>query len=398
MSNRITNIALAALVAAALPLAAHADDAFTITTPLVTHALSSCGDFTLSDGVIDSQGYSGSVVGSSGHVLSNGNIKVSGGTLNGNATAGPGKTITTSGSGKITGTRSTETVAYDCKPIDLAALTTTLQSSNDNAKIPLSGQGKSVLGGTTHLDFTLSGGDTLALPAATSYFNKLTLGGAVRILATNTVSVSGGSFVNSNPYNLRFWSSGTQFTISGGGTLNAFVYAPAAAATISAAHLVGSMMAQTIPASGSAHVTPLIDDVLPQITISSPANNSVVSDPSHVVLTGIVSDDTAVTVSGNGQPATTAADGTYQVTLNLTGAASPATITATATDAASNVATATVSVITERPPTLSLTLPPPGSFVNSSVVNLSGGSGTATSVTVNGTPATIANGIWTLQN
>src|ERR1051326_8179388 len=406
MSNRITNIALAALVAAALPLAAHADDAFTITTPLVTHALSSCGDFTLSDGVIDSQGCSGSVVGSSGHVLSNGNIKVSGGTLNGNATAGPGKTITTSGSGKITGTRSNETVAYDCKPIDLAALTTTLQSSNDNAKIPLSGQGKSVLGGTTHLDFTLSGGDTLALPAGTYYFNKftvsggsvITLGGAVRILATNTVSVSGGSFVNSTPYNLRFWSSGTQFTISGGGTLNAFVYAPAAAATISAAHLVGSMMAQTITVSGSAHVTRLIDDVLPQITISSPANNSVVSDPSHVVVTGSVSDDTAVTVSVNGQPATIAADGTYQVTLNLTGAASPATITATATDAASNVATATVSVITERPPTLSLTLPPPGSFVNSSVVNLSGGSGTATSVTVNGTPATIANGIWTLQN
>src|SRR3954451_16848476 len=238
MNNRIAILVLAAVAAAALPRASRADDAFTITTPLVSHALSSCGDFTMSDGVIDSQG-SGSVVGSSGHVLSNGNIKVTSGTLNGNATAGPGKTITTSGSGKITGTRSNAAAAYDCKPIDLAALATTLQSSNDNAKIPLSSQGKNLLGGTTHLDFTLSGGDTLTLPAGTYYVNKftvsggsvITLGGPVRILATNSVSVSGGSFVNSNTYNLRFWSSGTPFTISGGGTLNAFVYAPAASAT-----------------------------------------------------------------------------------------------------------------------------------------------------------------------
>src|SRR5205823_6423865 len=141
-----------------------------------------------------------------------------------------------------------------------------------------------------------------------------------------------------------------------------------------------------------------IDTQNPQIAITAPADNSVASDPSHVAVAGTVSDTSPVTVKVNGQPATIAADGTYQATIDLTGAASPATITAVATDAVNNTASARVSVITIPPPTLSLTLPPPGSFLNTSTVTLSGGSGTATSVTVNGTPATVANGIWSLQN
>src|SRR4029077_20110321 len=129
----------------ALPLASQAADSFTITTPFVSNALSSCGDLTVADGVIDSQGFSGSVIGNSGHILSNGNIKVTGGTVNGNATAGPGKTVTTSGSGRITGPKWSAATPYALKPIDLPALATALQSSNDNARIPLTGQGKNPL-------------------------------------------------------------------------------------------------------------------------------------------------------------------------------------------------------------------------------------------------------------
>src|SRR5437016_2078317 len=99
--NRISKyvvVALAAVVAAALPLASQATDSFTITTPFVSNALSSCGDLQITDGVIDSQGFSSGVVGKSGNVISNGSIKVVGfGTVNGNATAGPGQTATTSG-------------------------------------------------------------------------------------------------------------------------------------------------------------------------------------------------------------------------------------------------------------------------------------------------------------
>src|SRR5207244_12382980 len=47
---------------------------------------------------------------------------------------------------------------------------------------------------------------------------------------------------------------------------------------------------------------------------------------------------------------------------------------------------------------LSLTPPAPGSFVNTRLVSLSGGSGNATTVTVNGQAATVASGSWSLSN
>jgi len=399
-----------ALLALANSLAAQTTpqpDPFNITPPLASYALSSCGDLTVSDGVIDSKGFSSSVVGSTGNIVSNGNIKVSGGTVNGDATAGPGKTVTTTGSGTITGTKSSATTAYNCTQVDLAALTATLQSSNDDAKLPLTGQGKNAVGGSTHYEFNLSGGDTIHFPAGTYYFTKftvsggsvITLDGAVRILCTGSVSVSGGSFVNSNPYALRFWSSGTPFTISGGGTMNGFVYAPAASATISAAHLIGSLMAQTITVSGSAHVTRIIDDVRPQVAITAPANNAIFTDGSSIVVRGTASDDqTPVTLKVNGNAVTINGDGTWTTTLNLSGAGSPVTIAAIATDIGGNTWTTSISIQIIPPPIVTLVSPPSGALVKTRTVNLTGSAGTAASVTVNGQSATLAGGSWTLAN
>src|SRR4029079_15877366 len=118
-------------------------------------------------------------------------------------------------------------------------------------------------------------------------------------------------------------------------------------------------------------------------------DNSVVPDPTHVAVLGTVSDVSPVTVTVNGQPATVGADGAWQVTLDLSGIASPVTITAAATNAVDNTASAHVSVVTVPKPVLSLTLPKPDSFVNTGTVDLAGGSGNATSVTVNGVPATV---------
>jgi len=398
-----------ALLALAGPLAAQssAQNSFAITPQLASYALSSCGDLTVSDGVIDSQGFSSSVVGSSGNIVSNGNIKVTSGTVHGDATAGPAKTVTTSGSGTITGTKSSATTAYNCTPIDLAALTATLQSSNDDSKLPLTGQGKNAVGGSTHYEFNLSGGDTIHFPAGTYYFTKftvsggsvITLDGAVRILCTGSVSVSGGSFVNNNPYSLRFWSSGSPFTISGGGTLNGFVYAPSASATISAAHLIGSLMAQTITVSGSAHVTRVIDDVRPQVAITSPANNAIFADGSSIVVKGTASDDqTPITLKVNGNAVTVNADGTWTTTLNLSGAGSPVTITAIATDIAGNTGTASITIQIIPPPIITFVSPGNGALVNTRTVNLTGSAGTAVTVTVNGQPANVSNGVWTLNN
>jgi len=404
-------LAIAVSVASLGAPAAFADDPFDITNAFTGHAVVSCGDLTHSDGTIDSAGVSSPTPTNKGHVASNGNIKMSGGALvDGDATAGPGKTVSNSGSSRVTGLKSSAASAFQCKPVDLTSLTTSLQTSNDNAKIPLSAQGKNALTGTSHTDFSLSGGDSVTLPAGTYYFTKFTLSGgsivniagSVRILCTGTVSISGGSVNNAaaggayTPYRLRFWTTGTGFTLSSA-TMAGFIYAPNGTYTNSAAHLIGGVFANSVTVSGSSHVTRAIDDVIPQVTINTPADGAIVSDPSHVDVRGVVvENETVVTLDVNGQSVPIAADGTFQTTINLSGVPSPVKITAKATDAAGNFGQAQVSVTTVPPPTLTLTSPAPGSYVNTRVVNLTGGAGTSTTVTVNGTAATVANGVWTL--
>src|SRR5262249_49077672 len=73
---------------------AFADDAWTVTNTLTRRTVFSCADFTMSGGTIDSAGISTNVPGNRGDVGTNGEIRLTGGSLiNGNAVAGPGKTI-----------------------------------------------------------------------------------------------------------------------------------------------------------------------------------------------------------------------------------------------------------------------------------------------------------------
>ena len=78
--------------------------------------------------------------------------------------------------------------------------------------------------------------------------------------------------------------------------------------------------------------------------------------------------DWNVSVTVNGQSTAVAADGTFQITLALTGA-SPATITAAATDLAGNSNSATVHVATVPPPVLTLSSPAAGSLVKTRTVS-----------------------------
>jgi RHS repeat-associated protein len=406
--NRLKRIVIAAALTALAP-ALRGDDAWTVTNAMSRRAVFSCADLTFSDGTVDSLGISNNVIGSHGDVASNGNVKMSGGAVvNGDAVAGPGKAVTNSGSSHVTGTKSVAATTENCTPVNLASLVTSVQATNDNSHISLTGQGKNPLGGASHAEFTLSGGDTITLQPGTYYFTKLTvsggstitLTGATRILCTGRVDISGGSFVNPQPYRFRLWVSGAgPFTLSGGSSLSGFIYAPSAPSTISSAHLIGSIFASQVTISGgTSHVTRAIDDVAPRVTINQPSEGAVVSDPAHVLVKGTAFDDeTPVSVQVNGQNVTVAADGTFQVTLDLTGA-SPATITAVATDLAGNSNTARVTVTTVPPPALSLTSPAPGSFVNTHLVNLSGGSGNATTVTVNGQAASVSSGSWSFPN
>ncbi|MEO8033966.1 MAG: Ig-like domain-containing protein [Acidobacteriota bacterium] len=182
--------------------------------------------------------------------------------------------------------------------------------------------------------------------------------------------------------------------------MSGIVYAPVAAASLSAQRLIGSVFASSVALSGGTHVTRTSDDRAPQITITAPTAGATVPDPAHVLVKGTVTDgETAVTVQVNGQTAAIAADGSYQVTLDLSGKPSPVLITAIATDAAGNTASAQVSVVTlAPPPVVSLTAPVPGSFVATRFVDLAGSAGTATSLTVNGQTALIAAGAWSLPH
>ncbi|HEV2719972.1 MAG TPA: Ig-like domain-containing protein, partial [Thermoanaerobaculia bacterium] len=410
--RRIANIVVAAAVALAAPIVARAADPFTITPPLASNVLSSCNDLSLSGQVVvDSAGLSTSIGANSGNVVSNGNVKITGqAAVNGNATAGPGKAVQVSGKGVVTGTSSSASTPYDCTPLDLTQLASTLKTTNDNAKIPVSSKGIKVLSGT---DFTIDGQDSVTLPAGTYYFTsfkvtggaKVLLGGAVRILCTGAITVNGGAALNydaaassHNSFLLHLWSSGTSFSLANS-TLYGFVYAPAAAATIVESRLVGTLFAGSIIASGGSHVTRLIDDASPHVAITAPANNTIFSDGSKIVVTGTASDDqTGLTLKVNGNAVTVNADGTWTTTLNLSGAGSPVTITALATDVAGNTNTAKVTIQIIPAPIITLVSPPNGALVNTRTVNLTGSAGTAASVTVNGQNATISNGTWTFAN
>jgi len=411
ISMKKTSIAIITLAAllAPLPLLAQSEPPFTVTNAITRRAVFSCTDFTFSDGVVDSLGISNNVIGNDGDVGSNGNVKMSGGAVvYGDATAGPGKAVTNSGSSRVTGTKSVAAAAEICMPIDLTSLVPAVQATNDNSRIPLTGGGKNPMGGSSHTEFTLSGGDTITFAPGTYYFTKftvsggstITLTGPTRFLCTGRADISGGSFANPQPYRFRFWVSGAgPFTLSGGSTLSGFVYAPSAASTISSARLIGSIFADKVTISGgSSHVSRAIDDIRPGVSITQPANGTVVADPAHVLVKGTVSDDEGpVTVQVNGQAATVNSDGTFQITLNLSGA-SPATITAVATDLSGNSNSAQVTVTTVPPPVLTLSSPAPGSWVNTRVVDLSGGSGNAVSVTVNGQAAVVSAGVWSLAS
>src|SRR5947209_2564328 len=307
---RLLFVCLAAVLTA--NVSAQTSDPFALTPPLVSQAITSCGDVAMSNGLIDSSATTGR-----GNILSNGTIKVTGGRVDGDAIAGPGSTVKLSGNGSITGIIASATTAFPCSIIDLAALSATLATTNDNASIPLTVEHKIAL--ANNGDFKLSGGDSLTLQAGTYYFHKftmsggstLTLAGPVRILTTSDVSVSGGSVAGASAWQLHFWSSATKFDL-GSSTFAGFIYAPSAPVAISGEIVSGSVYAGAVTITGNSHITRLIDDTPPQITIDSPTDGQPLSDLSNVVVRGKVVDaETALTsFTVNGTAVTPANDGT----------------------------------------------------------------------------------------
>ena len=385
-----------------------APDPFAVPATLASHAAFSCQSMIINGGfVVDSRGLAGGGMTNQGHVRSNGDITVNGtAQVRGDATAGPGKLVRLNGGATVTGTRSSAAAATNCRPLDLAPVRTALELSNDNARIPLTAKGKKVLGGSGGRAFTLNANDSLLLPGGTYLFSSLTingngivtLGGPVRILSTGAVTLNGGGRFNhgGDPLDFRLWSAGTGVTLNGASVVAGFVYAPDASATINGgARLDGGVFAKTVTLNGNSFLTRVIvDQPALAVTIASPAGGTLVHGCAVPVSGAVTGGTGAVTVAVNGIAVTPSADGSFAATVDIAGVQS-GRIAAVATDESGATATAEVTVAVATP-VASLLSPAPGSLVSERIVALSGSCTDAIAVAVNGVPAAVAGGAWTI--
>ncbi len=383
---------------------------FTISPALSSQAVFSCSDFTASgsSNVIDSVGSGGGgVSGYFAHIVSNGNVTLSGTTtIYGNAVAGPGKAIGISGGAKVLGSQLRNASPLSCSPIDLTALAATLQAVNDDATIPPTAYGKSAVGGKTGADFSIGNGDSVTLAAGTYFFTSFTVGGGstvaisgqVNILCTGKVSIGGGGQFNGtgNAYALRFWSSGNTFDLSNGNTLfSGFVYAPNARIGISGgSRLIGGVFGSSVTISGGSRITRSVDQSSALAVSFTEKGSTMVSGSVYgravsplVVLTGgNLPRLTSLTLNGSPYSSGTSitAEGNF-------------TLVAVADDAVGRHISSTATFVIDRtPPVLGNLNPPPGALLSSRQVVLTGTCSDAISVKANGSLATVAGGTFSV--
>jgi len=383
---------------------------FAISPALSSQAVFSCNDFTASgpSNVVDSVGSAGGgVSGYVAHVVSNGNVTLSGTTtVYGNVIAGPGMAITVSGGARVLGSQSRSTSPLTCTPVDLSALAGILPSSNADATIPPTAHGKSALGGKAGTDFSIGSGDSVTLASGTYFFTSFVVGagstvgvsGQVNILCTGKVSISGGSQFNGtgDAYALRFWSSGGSFDLSNGNTVLAgFVYAPNAKVGISGgSRLIGGVLGGAVTISGGSRVTRSIDQSS-ELVVSFTENGAPMASggvygrdvaPRVVLAGGNLPRVTGLTLNGSPYSSGTAisAEGNYS-------------LTAVADDAVGRHVSSTLAFSIDRtPPVIGNLNPPPGALLASRQVVLTGTCSDAISVKGNGSSATVVGGTFTL--
>jgi Flp pilus assembly protein TadG len=203
----------------------------------------------------NSGAYLASSAGSFGNVCTNGQLQMSGGSyIKGDGHPGSAG-LNLSGGAYITGSSTTLSTTLTEAAVD----TSGAAASNNNANIPLSAQSKNPLDGQRN--FSLSGGDSVTLPAGTYYFAKfqlsggsfVNLGGAVTIYTTDQVDLSGGTVTNTGaiPSNFKLYSTGSQINLSGSSVMYAEVYAPGAAIARSGqSDFYGSLIGASLNLSG----------------------------------------------------------------------------------------------------------------------------------------------------
>ena len=404
---RARTVVLSAALALALqlaPLAAQtATDPLQIPDGLAAHAILSCQTLSIAgNATVVSDGLtSGTAQADQGHVRSNGDVLLDGAVeVHGDAVAGPGHDVVLSGKpALVTGETQVADAAFDCTPIDLDSLRAALEAANDDATLPSTEKGHPALSGDGGRSLVLSGHDSLTLPAGTYLLDELSLtgnsrlrlDGEVRILVTGPIEIKGGSHVNldGDPYDVRLWSAGATVSIASQSNVFGFLYAPAAAVDLTGqSRLVGGVQADRVTLDGGARVRRVVDDAPPALTVDAPVDGESV-ERCAVPVAGTASDaEGPFTLTVNGETVVPAPDGSFSGTASLW-TDDPGRIDFVATDRAGNATTVTMRVVIV-PPTVALASPPPGSLVGSRTVDLAGASGTATEVSVDGQPATVA--------
>ena len=177
--------------------------------------------------------YNSATANQNGHVCSNGDITMSGSAaIYGNGHPGPGQKVKSSSSIGVSGNSDPLEQKLSFPPADPG----NASSVNNNKSIPISDLGKQPL--NSKGQFTLSGGDGVALPPGTYYFSSMTLsggsiiriGGPTKIFVTGNCSLSGGSVANLAflPKNFELYPMGSTCTISGDSAFYGVVYGPTA--------------------------------------------------------------------------------------------------------------------------------------------------------------------------
>lgn len=209
-----------------------------------TQLLTSCGNLTMSNQQ------------TTGNASANGTATLSGSAvLNGNLTAAK---VNITGGAKVTGTVTQSPGAVNCFPIDLSPVKQLLTLNNSNANIPAQYLNNGAL--------TVSGSNSLTLPAGNYFLNSITVSGSgqlltsgqVNIFVTQSLTASGNTMAGQNgPQNLVIFSDSTgSMTLSGNTTFAGMIYAPNGSFTASGqSKSTGDFFAGQVTLTGGATVS-----------------------------------------------------------------------------------------------------------------------------------------------
>jgi len=213
---------------------------------------------------------------SGGSIGSNGAINLASQVhVYGDATPGPGYSVSTSNGATVTGATTPETQLLSLPPTPLTEFQTAA-TTNNNGNWQTTGK---ITYDPVKKDLTVNKGVTITLTGGTYFFHSIALSGnavlkvasgsgPVKIYVTDLASLGGGTIANDTmqPYNLQFYqypyalpagaSLGNNKASFSGGAGAAFVYyAPTTALTLSGnGAVMGAMVGNTIDMKGGGSV------------------------------------------------------------------------------------------------------------------------------------------------